>query len=277
MLKECGTLSITNEGDTTLKLVKTKSFANGNVYAFRTEDGFLVETTDTFLPFYTQDSLNRKHNLLDNDNLGDRSERWMIGVSVMSGCPVRCKFCATGQMKKWRNLTTEEIVEQVEFVVNSRSEKFIDAEEHKINYTRMGEPFLNIDNVKRAIRIISENYPGTHHYVSTIGIKNSDFSWIDGNITLQVSLHSLDEKKRNWLIPYNDKLTIEELGQVRTNSFRKTTLNMTLVDETDFNIDTLKKYFDKDYFFIKLSPINTNIISDKNDLGSGVIKYTNRR
>ena len=277
MLKECGTLSITNEGDTTLKLVKTKSFANGNVYAFRTEDGFLVETTDTFLPFYTQDSLNRKHNLLDNDNLGDRSERWMIGVSVMSGCPVRCKFCATGQMKKWRNLTTEEIVEQVEFVVNSRSEKFIDAEEHKINYTRMGEPFLNIDNVKRAIRIISENYPGTHHYVSTIGIKNSDFSWIDGNITLQVSLHSLDEKKRNWLIPYNDKLTIEELGQVRTNSFRKTTLNMTLVDETDFNIDTLKKYFDKDYFFIKLSPINTNIISAKNDLGSGVIKYTNRR
>lgn len=247
------------------------------MYAFRTEDGFLIETTDTFLPFYTQDSLNRKHNLLDNDNLGDRSERWMIGVSVMSGCPVRCKFCATGQMKTWRNLTAEEIIEQIEFVIHSRPEDFVKAKEHKINYTRMGEPFLNIESVKGAIRVIDSMYPGTHHYVSTIGIKDSDYSWVTGNITLQVSLHSLDEKKRNWLIPYNNKLSISELGKIRTNSFRKTTLNMTLVDETDFNIDSLKEHFDKDYFFIKLSPINTNAVSDKNDLGDGVIKYTNRR
>ena len=102
-----------------LEMIRKREFANGVVYAFRTEDGYLIETTDTFLPYYTQDSLHRKTNKLDDLNLGSRAERWMIGVSVMSGCPVHCKFCATGQMKRWRNLTTTEIVQQVEFVVNS--------------------------------------------------------------------------------------------------------------------------------------------------------------
>lgn len=260
-----------------LTLVKSKSFANGNVYAFKTDDNYLIETTDTFLPYYTQDSINRKHNLLNDNNLGDRTERWMIGVSVMSGCPVHCKFCATGNMKKWRNLTTDEIIEQVEYVVDSRPEIFADAKEHKINYTRMGEPFLNIDNVKKAIEIIDQKYSDTHHYVSTIGIENSDFEWIKDNITLQVSLHSLDIDKRNWLIPYKNKLSIEDLGKIRTNSNRKTTLNMTLVDKSDFNINELTKYFDNNNFFVKLSPINTNTVSDKNQLGTGAVDYINKR
>lgn len=260
-----------------LEFVKSKKFANGVVYLFKTGDGHLVETTDTFLPFYTQDSLHRKNNFLNNRCLGSRKERWMIGVSVMSGCPVRCKFCATGNMKRYRNLTVGEIVEQVEFVVQSRKESFTEAQEHKINYTRMGEPFLNIDNVKRAIKIIDVKYPGTHHYVSTIGINGSDFSWIKDNITLQISLHSLCEAKRDWLIPYKDKMSIEELGQVRTDSRRKTTLNMTLVDEKDFDVRQLVKYFDKNAFFIKLSPINQNEFSNKNELGDGIIQYTNAR
>ncbi|MCK9312123.1 MAG: radical SAM protein [Bacteroidales bacterium] len=260
-----------------LKLLRKKEFTNGVVYAFETDDGFKVETTDTFLPFYTQDSLHRKTNKLNGTYLGDRSERWMVGVSVMSGCPVHCKFCATGQMKKWRNLTAEEIVDQFLYAVYSRSESFEEAREHKINYTRMGEPFLNLENVKQAIGMIDSAYPGTHHYVSTIGIAGSDFSWIKENTTLQISLHSLNEEKRNWLIPYNNKMSISELGQVRTNSRRKTTLNMTLVAESDFSIEKLKEYFDKEKFFIKLSPINTNNISDKNNLGKGCIKYTNER
>jgi len=260
-----------------IEFVKQKSFANGCVYLFRTDDNYLIETTDTFLPYYTQDSINRKHNLLNDTNLGSRAERWMIGVSVMSGCPVKCKFCATGNMEKFRNLTAEEIVEQVEYVIKNRPEKFIEAKEHKINYTRMGEPFLNIENVKRAIEIIDVMYPGTHHYVSTIGINGSDFTWIKDNITLQISLHSLDTEKRNWLIPYKNKLTIHDLGQIRTRSNRKTTLNMTLVDESDFDINKLKNNFNKENFFIKLSPINTNLISDKNGLGNGCIQYTNIR
>ena len=263
-----------------MKIKKSKNFKNGSVYCLELDDGMLIETTDTFLPYYTKDAIGRKQNLLDNYEVGDRSERWMIGVSVMSGCPVHCKFCATGQMKGWRNLTADEIVSQVilMYVKNAKANPLLKhPKEFKINYTRMGEPFLNIENVKEAIKRIDEIMAPNpvHHYVSTIGIKDADYSWVKDNITLQLSLHSLDEEHRNWLIPYKKKMSIEELGKVTTESKLKTSLNLTLVNEEDFDIEELKKYFDKNKFFIKLSPINTNIISNKNDLGKGVVEGIN--
>lgn len=258
-----------------MEVKRKKEFKNGVVYCLKMDDGMLVETTDTFLPYYTKDAIGRKQNFLDNSNLGDRSERWMIGVSTMSGCPVHCKFCATGNMKRWRNLTADEIVGQVEFAIKQSGFDPFMAKEFKINYTRMGEPFLNIEAVKEAIQRITDKYPHTHHYVSTIGIKGSDFSFVKGHITLQISLHSFDEKKRDWLIPYPRKMSIEELGKIRTESDLKTTINLTLVDESDFDADKLKQYFDKEHFFVKLSPINPNSISERNHLGNGVIEGVN--
>lgn len=260
-----------------MNVIKKKSFKNGNVYAIELDDGMLIETTETFLPYYTRECINEHSNMLKSGEMGSRDERWMIGVSCMSGCPCRCKFCATGNMPKWRNLTAKEMVEQVNFAIGSVSgnQDPNKSMEFKINYTRMGEPFLNIENVKEAIRQISELYPNTHHYISTIGIKDSDFGWIEGNVTLQVSLHSCVESRRDSLIPFSRKMTIEELGKIRTRSSLKTTLNMTLVDEEDFDMDVLKSNFDKECFFIKLSPINKNEFSDKNGLGNGAIKQTN--
>jgi len=207
----------------------------------------------------------------------------MIGVSTMSGCPVGCKFCATGQMKGWRKLTSQEIIDQVKFVMLDKNEAVLEnmgsahPKELKINYTRMGEPFMNIKEVKKAVGFFQRHRKDVlfHHYISTIGIKGSDFSWIKDNITLQISLHSLDEDRRRELIPVKNLMTIEELGQIRTKSNLKTTVNLTLVDEADFDIKKLSKYFDPKYFFIKLSPINRNEISDKNGLGTGIIDATN--
>jgi 23S rRNA (adenine2503-C2)-methyltransferase len=254
----------------------SKHFANGSVYLLHTEDGFPLETTDTFLPFYTKDAIGRKQNDLVCADLGNRDERWMIGVSVASGCPVRCKFCATGNLKRFRNLTSDEIVAQVEFIISKNPDRDPrNSKEFKINYTRMGDTFLNVDEVKKAISIISEKYPNTHHYISTIGIKDADYSWIKGNITLQVSLHSLDDARRNDLIPFKHKVTIEELGQIRTQSNLKTTVNMTLVDEADFDIEKLRTFFDPQYFFIKISPINPNNISESNHMGKGIIEARN--
>ena len=259
-----------------MKLIRSKSFSNGIVHALQTDDGFPVEVTDTFLPYYTRATLVRGTNALTSSELGSRADRWLIGVSVQSGCPVGCKFCATGNLKRWRNLTADEIVAQVLWVISSHPElSFISAKEHKILYTRMGEPFLNIEAVKEAIRRLDLMFPGVHHYVSTIGVKGSDFSWIKGNITLQLSLHSLHSDSRDWLIPYPNKLSIAELGQIRTTSNRKTTLNLALVNDADFDIDAIDRFFDPKAFFIKLSPINTNAVSDSNLIGEGVIEGKN--
>lgn len=258
-----------------MKEVNKREFANGVVYVLQTDDGFSVEVTDTFLPRYTKDAIGRKQNKLNDYSIGSRKDRWMVGVSCMSGCPIRCKFCATGKLNKCRNLTQKEIVEQVEFVLNKNEYNFNDAWEHKINYTRMGEPFLNIDAVRGAIEEIDKKYPNTHHYISTIGIRGSDFSWIKDNITLQISVHSTDNDKRNWLIPYKKKMSYEELGKIRTGSNLKTTINMTLVDNSDFDINKFKQNFDAEYFFVKLSPINKNECSDMYKMGAGIIEGVN--
>jgi len=258
-----------------LKEKARRGFANGIVYALETTDGYPIEVTDTYLPFYTKDAIGRQQNLLKTCDLGNRSERWMIGVSCMSGCPVGCKFCATGKLKKWRRLTALEIVDQIDYVIGQSQTSPHGAKEFKINYTRMGEPFLNVEAVKEAIEIIEQRYPGTHHYISTIGIRGSDFSWIRDNITLQVSLHSLDEAHRDELIPMTGKMTIEELGRIRTRSNLMTTVNLTLVRKEDFDIEELKRHFDPKHFFIKLSPINPNEVSEENGLGTGVIETVN--
>jgi len=257
-----------------MDIVKKISFANGNVYAIKLDDGMMIETTETFLPYYTKDCASGTNSLVDG-KLGDRSERWMIGVSTMSGCPCHCKFCATGNMPKWRNLTSIEIIEQVTIMLELSGACPSESKEFKINYTRMGEPFLNIENVKNAIDFISNIIPNTHHYISTIGINGSDFSWIKDNITLQVSLHSCEESKRDELIPFPNKMSISELGKIRTDSNLKTTLNMTLVDENDFDINVLKENFSSDNFFVKLSPINTNEFSTQNGLGNGAVSAKN--
>ena len=53
-----------------MKELRRKTFKNGVVYCLQLEDGFLVETTDTFLPYYTKDAIGRHQNKLDNDILG---------------------------------------------------------------------------------------------------------------------------------------------------------------------------------------------------------------
>jgi len=83
-----------------LKEKRSRNFSNGSVYALYTEDNYPIETTDTFLPSYTKNCINDNTNELKDYKLGSRKERWMIGVSVSSGCPVRCKFCSTGKLKR---------------------------------------------------------------------------------------------------------------------------------------------------------------------------------
>jgi len=76
-------------------------------------------------------------------------------------------------MKGWRNLTADEIVDQVSMMLLYNNQHCSSAKEFKINYTRIGEPFMNIDNLKEAIRDIDKYYgvANPHHYISTIGLK----------------------------------------------------------------------------------------------------------
>jgi len=284
-----------------MKEINSKQFTNGFVSVLKLFDGKLIETTATCLPKQTEIRLTgMKDNKVDINEYSSNNwkEKFMIGVSTQASCPIKCKFCAVNKLTEkqgWRNLSSTEIVDQVFYAIDKA--KSIngnidpkDAEIFRVLFTRMGEPSLNIDNVIDAIEFIKVLYPNVRIQISTIGLKKSvelvdeliklekvyGHDWLE----LQFSIHSTDMDYRHWL-QSDAVLSNIDLGFLSNkwyNAFEnrpwKTTLNFALSKDTPFIVSDLKKYFDSKSNFIKISPINENIVSDENSLET-LFKYEN--
>ncbi len=142
----------------------------------------------------------------DTPSQGTRGRR-SICVSSQSGCPLTCTFCATGQMKFARNLTTSEIVDQA---LHFRRIEPID---HCV-FMGMGEPMLNLENVLAACeRLPDIGITHRRTAISTVG-------WIPGierlaeqdmPLRLALSLHAADEALRSELMPVNDRYPLADV------------------------------------------------------------------
>lgn len=98
-------------------------------------------------------------------------KRTVICCSTQCGCPIGCKFCGTGKFFV-RNLTAEEIIEQVRTVLSTIDCDTKDIEKFQIMFMSMGEPFLNYDAVEKAIVTLHDIYPNAQLLISTSGPKN---------------------------------------------------------------------------------------------------------
>ncbi len=138
----------------------------------------------------------------------NRKGQWTICVSSQIGCAMRCVFCATGAMGLTRSLHANEIVDQYRFWKQYLNDS--DEESKRISnvvFMGMGEPFANIDNVKKAIHtwLDCTDLGPTKIMVSTVGIIVQlekildDPDWPPVQIAL--SLHSPDQKKRLEIVP----------------------------------------------------------------------------
>ena len=140
------------------------------------------------------------------------SIRETVCVSTQVGCPLDCKFCATGAMKFSRNLTTGEIVSQV-FIAQRHARKRIT----NVVFMGMGEPLLNYDAVVKAIGILTDdksiNIRAKGITVSTAGISDKIplLARESVKFRMAISLHSLDEEVRSLLMPINKKYGLERL------------------------------------------------------------------
>ena len=129
-----------------------------------------------------------------NDN------RNTVCVSSQVGCPLGCLFCATGKMGLKRNLTADEIIEQVLFF--SRLLKKEGAKVTNVTFMGMGEPFLNYDNVWEAVKILNDakyfNIGVRSISISTAGIIEGikKFSTESLHVNLAISLHAPNDKLR---------------------------------------------------------------------------------
>lgn len=153
-------------------------------------------------------------------------ERMTACVSSQVGCSLTCKFCATGKMKRVRNLTPGEIFDQV-FLIAQQAEENYGIPLSNVVYMGMGEPLLNYNNVMQSVEHISSpegmNFSPRRITVSTAGINKIIRKMADdgARFNLALSLHAADDKKRNKIMPINEQNSLTALSEALQYFFEK--------------------------------------------------------
>lgn len=139
-----------------------------------------------------------------------------ICISSQVGCPVDCKFCLTALMGLERNLTAGEIVGQVVLVAR---ENGLQPDSSRLNIVMMGmgEPLLNLPNVLKATRILTDpqgvGLSPRRITVSTSGIipKMAELGQSEVRPKLAISLNASTEEQRQALMPITRKWHLKDL------------------------------------------------------------------
>ena len=159
-----------------------------------------------------------------------------ICVTTQVGCNIGCSFCASGQLKKKRDLTAGEIIAQI-----IETEKLL---EERISYVvvmGIGEPFDNYEQLMRFLSTV--NHPkgleiGARHItVSTSGIvpKIKEYAHMGLQVNLAVSLHAPNNEIRTKLMKINQRYPIEDVVDAMKYYIgitkRRVTIEYILIDQ----------------------------------------------
>lgn len=154
-------------------------------------------------------------------------------VSSQVGCSLDCKFCATAQLKRKRNLDAQEIYQQVYFLKELAKEKY-NLSLTNIVFMGMGEPLLNYNNVMKSIEMITSSkglgMSPQRITVSTSGIAKMIVKMADDKVrfNLALSLHSAIEEKRQQIMSISTSNTLDMLANALNYFYEKTGTRPTL-------------------------------------------------
>ncbi len=196
-----------------------------------------------------------------------------VCISSQAGCQMGCKFCATGALGFTRNLTAEEITDQVLYF-----QSFLAALDEKISnvvFMGMGEPFLNYDEVMKAIGIL--NHPDYFHLasrritVSTCGIVDGikRFATENTQANLAVSLHAPNQKIRESIMPVARLYPLPQLLDAIENYCRKTNRRVSFeyvllkgINDSESSAEELAEISTNKLIHINLIPYNNTSLND---------------
>jgi len=186
-------------------------------------------------------------------------------VSSQVGCSLACKFCATARLKRQRNLSPDEIYDQVA-AIKEQAELFFGRPLTNIVFMGMGEPLLNYANVTAAIEKITSqkglNMASRRITVSTVGIAKMIMKMADDNVkfNLAVSLHAALNQTRSSIMPINDTNSLEELADALTYWYQKTKSKVTYEYVVWKGINDTEEHAQALLRFCKLVPSKVNLI-----------------
>lgn len=183
---------------------------------------FIDAIQEDKVQFSTDGTIKNRYKLHDNSLIESvlipvsKYKRFTVCVSSQVGCSLNCSFCATGKMKRVRNLSAGEIFDQVVHV----NQQSLDNFEHPLTnivYMGMGEPLLSYAAVMESIQHITSpeglGMSARRITISTAGIAKMIRKLADDNskVNLALSLHAADDEKRNQIMPINEQNNLEVL------------------------------------------------------------------
>lgn len=219
-----------------------------------------VDKTKKFL--FELNDQNKIETVLMKFNYG-----YSVCVTTQVGCNMGCKFCASGLLKKKRNLETFEIVAQILTI-----QKYLDEINERVSnivVMGIGEPFDNYDNVSKFLKIINEDkglqIGARKVTVSTCGLINKFDDFINDHpqTGLAISLHASNNELRNQLMPINKAFDIYKLIDACKNYVKKTNRRITFeylmlnnVNDTKQHAFELVKLLKDILCYVNLIPYN---------------------
>lgn len=187
-----------------------------------------------------------------------------VCVSSQVGCNMGCRFCESGRLKKVRNLETYEIVEQILLI-----EKYINKRIDSVVLMGIGEPFDNYDNIINFIKIINDAkglaIGARHITVSTCGLvpKIKEFSELELQVNLALSLHGATDEVRNKIMPVNKVYNVDSVMNAIKDYIAKTNRRVTIeyvmlnmVNDNKEDAESLIKLLKNMNVYVNLIPYN---------------------
>ena len=193
-------------------------------------------------------------------------KRTTLCISTQVGCPLDCKFCATGLMGFKKNLTAGEIFDQFKLA----SKDYKESDITNIVYMGMGEPLLNFKETIKSLEIFAEELTTgislKRITVSTVGIapKIKELEQTGLKVKLAFSLHSCFEEIRNKIMPINKKYSLKENIEALKSYAMKTKTRITFeyvmlegVNDRDEDIKALARLMSTIPSKLNIIPFNS--------------------
>ena len=200
-----------------------------------------------------------------------RADKWVLLVSTLFGCPIKCPMCDAGQGFHGC-LSADEIWQQIEFLIKNQYGSLQPPVAYlKVQFARMGEPALNpavLDVVEQMRDWI--HVPRLMPSVSSVAPAGSkgfferlqqikDRVYPNGDFQLQFSIHTTDPALRRTVVPIRT-WPLEQIAafgeQWVQPGDRKVTLNFALDRTCPVDPHSLRSLFDPAVFLVKITPLN---------------------